>query len=138
MFADLNYFKPINDQLGHESGDEVLVRTARMLRDAVRPSDLVARLGGDELAMWMDGADHMTAAERADALCIAVPRALEAVVGEAGLKPTISLGIATRRGGSVEAMDCCAAPTARCTRSSGPGGAVGTSRARIWRDRPGE
>ena len=73
LFADLDYFKPVNDRLGHEAGDEVLVRTANILRKTVRPSDLVARLGGDEFALWMDGADHMTAAERAEHLCTEVP-----------------------------------------------------------------
>ena len=69
LFADLDYFKPVNDRLGHEVGDQVLVRTADILRNTVRPSDLVARLGGDEFALWLNGADHMTAAERADRLC---------------------------------------------------------------------
>ena len=76
LFADLDYFKPVNDRLGHEVGDEVLVRTANVLRNTVRPTDLVARLGGDEFALWMNGADHMTAAERAEHLCVEVPNEL--------------------------------------------------------------
>ncbi|HET7881616.1 MAG TPA: sensor domain-containing diguanylate cyclase [Acetobacteraceae bacterium] len=103
LYADLDNFKPVNDRLGHEMGDAVLVRAAQVLRSAVRPSDLVARQGGDEFALWMDGADHMTAAERADALCAAMPEALREIVG--GDPPTVSIGIVTREAGSDEPLD---------------------------------
>lgn len=106
LFADLDYFKPVNDQLGHEVGDEVLISTASLLRSAVRPSDLVARLGGDEFALWMNGADHMTAAERGEWICAEVPKALRPIAGEAATTtPTISIGIATRVAGSDEPID---------------------------------
>jgi diguanylate cyclase (GGDEF)-like protein len=105
MFADLDCFKPVNDRLGHEVGDQILMRTANMLRDTLRPSDLVARLGGDEFALWMDGADHMTAAERADRLCRDVPRELDAIAGIEGPTPTLSVGIAERSAGSAELVD---------------------------------
>jgi len=105
LFADLDDFKPVNDQLGHEVGDQVLQRTGRILRDTVRPSDLVARLGGDEFALWMDGADHMTAAERADHLCSEVPRELREIAGDGINPPSVSIGIATREAGSHEPVD---------------------------------
>ncbi len=105
LFADLDYFKPVNDQLGHEVGDQVLIRAASMLRDAVRPTDLVARLGGDEFALWMNGADHMTAAERADHLCTEVPVALCEIACDGLVTPTMSIGIATREAGSHEPVD---------------------------------
>jgi diguanylate cyclase (GGDEF)-like protein len=104
LFADLDDFKLVNDSQGHEAGDEVLQRTATILRNAVRPSDVVARLGGDEFALWMNGADHMTAAERADHLCTAVPETLREIAGEGPL-PTLSIGIATREAGSGEPVD---------------------------------
>jgi diguanylate cyclase (GGDEF)-like protein len=106
LFADLDDFKPVNDRLGHEAGDEVLLRTAMILRSAVRPSDVIARLGGDEFALWLDGADHMTAAERADHLCTAVPETLREIIGGEGPPPTLSIGIATREVGSGEPVDC--------------------------------
>jgi diguanylate cyclase (GGDEF)-like protein len=105
LFADLDCFKPVNDRLGHEVGDQVLARTASILRNAVRPSDLVARLGGDEFALWMNGADHMTAAERAEHLCTEVPKELREIACDGGPSPTLSIGIATRAAGSQEPVD---------------------------------
>jgi diguanylate cyclase (GGDEF)-like protein len=105
LFADLDCFKPVNDRLGHEIGDQVLLQTAHTLRDAVRPSDLAARLGGDEFALWIDGADHLTTAERAENLCCDVPDRLHTIVGDECPCPTISIGIATRAAGSGEAID---------------------------------
>jgi diguanylate cyclase (GGDEF)-like protein len=102
MFVDLDNFKPINDQLGHDVGDRVLTQTAELLRNAVRPMDLVARLGGDEFALWLDGADSLTAAERADWLCQQVPDCLRALAGDGPATPTVSIGIAMRAAGSNE------------------------------------
>ena len=105
MFSDLDHFKPVNDKLGHEMGDQVLVLTANLLRQVVRPSDLVARLGGDEFAVWMSGADHLTAAERADRLREVVPVELGELVGGDAPRLSMSIGIATRRAGSHEPID---------------------------------
>jgi diguanylate cyclase (GGDEF)-like protein len=105
LCADLDCFKPVNDRLGHEVGDHMLVRTANILRNTVRPSDLVARLGGDEFALWLNGADHMTAAERAEYLCSEVPKELREIVCDGGPSPTVSISIATRAAGSREPVD---------------------------------
>lgn|SRR5665213_1039931 len=53
VIADLDHFKRINDRYGHAAGDEVLKRTANILRDSVRTVDSVSRIGGEEFAILM-------------------------------------------------------------------------------------
>lgn len=52
-YVDLDSFKPINDRLGHDAGDAVLIYVADFLRNSVRLTDTIARVGGDEFAVLM-------------------------------------------------------------------------------------
>ncbi|MEO6205970.1 MAG: EAL domain-containing protein [Mycobacteriales bacterium] len=93
LFIDIDRFKVINDSLGHEAGDEVLVEMARRLERSMRPGDTVGRFGGDEFVVLCEDLDHP-----AEALTIAA-RLQEALVvpitiGGAELVITISTGIA--------------------------------------------
>ena len=105
IYVDLDRMKGLNDNFGHEKGDEALVRTAKLLRDITRPTDLVARLGGDEFAIWLDGADQFTAAERAEALRLAAPDALQVDTPAGPVSVTLSIGIASRAAGGPEDID---------------------------------
>ena len=55
IFIDIDYFKRINDTLGHDAGDDVLRRVAAILLDCTRDSDIVARYGGEEFTIILPG-----------------------------------------------------------------------------------
>lgn len=74
LYIDLDHFKPINDDFGHDAGDAVLKEVALRLSKAARDSDTVARLGGDEFALLMGSDDDRAGAEALasriiDAIC---------------------------------------------------------------------
>ena len=62
MFIDLDKFKTINDQYGHDEGDKVLIEAAAQLRDAMRREDAVSRFGGDEFMIYLHGVSTTEAA----------------------------------------------------------------------------
>lgn len=69
---DLDRFKEINDNLGHQAGDEVLKSVAQVLKNAVRSTDLLIRMGGDEFLLILDKTDLKSARVLAERLCLAV------------------------------------------------------------------
>ncbi|MDO9047070.1 MAG: diguanylate cyclase [Methylobacter sp.] len=67
LMMDLDHFKSVNDTLGHDVGDQVLVHVANLMRETVRTSDIVCRLGGEEFLIITpntDGATALLLAER--------------------------------------------------------------------------
>ena len=94
LFCDLDDFKLVNDQLGHEAGDQLLRHVAARLLDCVRVTDTVARLGGDEFAILLeDGADAVQVADR-------VVQSMQREVSVQGrpVRTSISVGIAHHTG----------------------------------------
>lgn len=68
MLSDMDEFKAVNDNFGHEAGDMVLRGLAKMMRRALAPNDLVGRLGGDEFAVFIVGVDETQARAAAQKL----------------------------------------------------------------------
>ncbi len=101
IYIDLDNFKPINDTLGHEAGDAVLVGAAERLMGSLRPSDTAARLGGDEFAVLLVDIPEEHIAVVADRIVGNLTRPLE-VNGEE-LTVGASLGVASAKSGTLDA-----------------------------------
>jgi diguanylate cyclase (GGDEF)-like protein len=93
LFLDLDRFKSVNDQYGHEAGNEILHAVAEEIRQAVRASDVAARYGGDEFVVILTRTDLEGAARVAEALRAGI----EGVGRRLGYPPglvTVSVGLA--------------------------------------------
>lgn len=93
ILADIDHFKAINDQHGHEAGDRVLVHTGALLSQTCRAQDIVARWGGEEFLMLLpatDAAAAWTVAERIRTTVTSQPLAPQ----EEAIEVTLSLGVA--------------------------------------------
>jgi diguanylate cyclase (GGDEF)-like protein len=92
LFSDLDHFKDINDTLGHQVGDQILVAVSKRLKSAVRDMDTPSRMGGDEFMLLLPTVDASGAARVANKLLesLANPYA----IGQSEIVLTPSIGIA--------------------------------------------
>jgi diguanylate cyclase (GGDEF)-like protein len=97
LFGDLDGFKHVNDTLGHDAGDEVLVHVAQRLRTAVRAGDVVTRWGGDEFVVLCPAIESAADATRiADRIRVALEAPFRVGPGRAEIG--ISIGVALDTG----------------------------------------
>jgi diguanylate cyclase (GGDEF)-like protein len=95
LLADLDQFKLVNDSMGHQAGDDLLVALAPRLHDAVRPSDTVARLGGDEFLVVCEQLDGAHEAIRvAERVAQAINQPIVLAAGEHFVSASIGIAVA--------------------------------------------
>lgn len=97
LMVDVDHFKHINDEYGHQAGDEVLRQIAYRLRQAIRTTDVIGRIGGEEFAILMPNLNLDNAESVADRLLHAISE--QTIRYQTiNLQATVSIGIAARTG----------------------------------------
>jgi len=95
LYIDIDDFKIVNDSLGHETGDRLLVAVAARLSGTLRGADTIGRMGGDEFVVLIDGSDPMVAPELvAERLLDVMQEPFELEGSLASLHANTSIGIA--------------------------------------------
>jgi two-component system, cell cycle response regulator len=108
VLADIDYFKKVNDTLGHEIGDVVLKNVASCLRDSLREYDRVGRYGGEEFLLVIPNCDLRATVRRANQIRENVAQ-LSVGIGDSSLVVTISMGaIVAESVGDLEELLHCA------------------------------
>jgi diguanylate cyclase (GGDEF)-like protein len=105
MLIDLDHFKAVNDTLGHQAGDQILVRFIELCRETFRQADVICRWGGDEFMVMLPRAsleDAQHAAERLHQLLATMPMMAD---GSPPFYSTTSIGLCSVTGSST--MDDC-------------------------------
>ncbi len=102
MYLDIDYFKQVNDQFGHNTGDALLRAFAGRLSQTLRTTDVIARLGGDEFTVIMEG---LPCRDAAASVASKIVRAMGVpfVIEKHSLNVTTSIGLVCHRGDAVTA-----------------------------------
>ncbi|MCU0819334.1 MAG: PleD family two-component system response regulator [Beijerinckiaceae bacterium] len=96
LVIDMDHFKRINDEHGHDSGDDVLRECAERLRKVVRGIDIVARFGGEEFVIVMPDTETFAASRVAERIRQSIEKTPFPIQkGQKGLEVTVSIGVAT-------------------------------------------
>ncbi|MCL4129180.1 UNVERIFIED_CONTAM: hypothetical protein GTU68_031757 [Idotea baltica] len=94
LFIDLDHFKKINDEHGHQAGDIVLKEVANVLADAMRGSDVLARYGGEEFVILLANTDRNASYEIAERIRKKIENTAFEVTQTDTLSVTMSIGLA--------------------------------------------
>jgi diguanylate cyclase (GGDEF)-like protein/PAS domain S-box-containing protein len=100
LFADIDRFKLTNDNLGHQTGDELLVGIADRLRQVTREGDTLARFGGDEFTLLLENVGTPELAEATALRMLEAVRAPMTLAGGRTITASVSIGIALANAGS--------------------------------------
>ncbi len=100
MYLDIDGFKQINDQFGHQAGDELLKAFAGRLSQGLRATDVRARLGGDEFTVIMEGLPHADIAVSAAAKLVTAMQTPFVIEQQRTIDVTASIGVAFYQGGA--------------------------------------
>jgi two-component system cell cycle response regulator len=95
LMLDLDHFKDVNDNYGHQRGDEILVEFAQRVNEALREVDTFARYGGEEFICLLSETDTSGAQTTADKILRAIRATPFGEKGGQGLRLTVSIGIAS-------------------------------------------
>jgi diguanylate cyclase (GGDEF)-like protein len=95
LFLDVDHFKQVNDQYGHEAGDHVLQIVSEVMTQVVRLGDVVARYGGEEFVIMLPGAGMTQAQETAERIRLAVEDSATELDDDLSVNVTISIGVAS-------------------------------------------
>lgn len=105
--ADIDFFKKVNDTYGHTAGDEVLVSVAQIMKKSMAGKGFAARWGGEEFLLVYTGCDMETTLTYLEMLVEAI-REMRVEYDDKAIKITISIGVATGNGDSVDKVLCTA------------------------------
>lgn len=104
LMLDLDRFKEVNDSLGHQAGDELLVKVAERLRRSLPQDAFLARLGGDEFAGILSACDQQSAAEIADRLIDALAEPIQLSMGEVSVGTSIGIAMMPGDGSTADEL----------------------------------
>lgn len=130
VMADVDGLKLVNDHLGHEAGDRLLRRTARLLQTHVRKEDCLARIGGDEFVILFSCPGVVVRRRLAD-----IRQALWHMRQDSDLPVELSFGVAGSDGGGMDAGELLRRADAAMLRAKKRRRAASHARIRAWLER---
>ena len=129
ILIDVDFFKRVNDDFGHQAGDATLISVGKILRDCLRGQDVVGRYGGEEFLVVLPETDREGARLVAERIRRSVRE--HAFTGVGGRRVTVSLGIAVREPG-VPSAPCVEAMVAQADKALYDAKATGRDRSVLW------